>query len=502
MPTEGACRSSGRCWRRSRARRPRFEPRTGTSTQPVPRRRSWPARSVSPRRRMATEPRTVADVARALRARETSSEAITEQCLERIAERDPSLNAFITVLGDEARAQAREADREIQAGRHRGPLHGVPISLKDLIDLRGTPTTAASRVRLHHVAASDALVTARLREAGAVFIGKTNLHEFALGTTNEDSAFGAVRHPLDPTRSPGGSSGGSAASVLAEMAYASIGTDTGGSIRIPSAACGLVGLKPGFGEIPTDGVVPLSTTLDHVGPIGRSAEDAAILFDVLRGAAPAVRIAAKRPGVRLGVLRGYFTALLDPQVASAFERACGRLRDEGHTLEDVDIPHASDIAPAYLHIVLSEAAAYHAMTLENRGGDYTTNVRLRLEMGRYILAEDYARALRGRDVLTREVGAVLNGRDGLLLPSLPVPAPKLGLAMVPVGGSEEPVRNITLRLTQLFNLTGHPAITLPCGRTTDGLPIGTQLVGHHNRTADMLDVARSVEPYLGPGTSC
>ena len=301
---------------------------------------------------MATEPRTIAEVARALRARHTTSEAVTERCLERIAERNPALNAFITVLGDEARAQAREADREMQTGRHRGPLHGVPISLKDLIDLRGMRTTAASRVRQHHIAASDALVTARLREAGAVFVGKTNLHEFALGTTNEDSAFGAVRHPLDPGRSPGGSSGGSAASVLGEMAYASIGTDTGGSIRIPSAACGLVGLKPGFGEIPTDGIVPLSTTLDHVGPICRSAEDAAILYDVLRGAAPGARAAAARTGMRLGVLRGYFTALLDPQVALAFERACGRLRDEGVALEEIDIPHASDIAPAYLHIVL------------------------------------------------------------------------------------------------------------------------------------------------------
>ncbi len=450
---------------------------------------------------MATEPRTVAEVARALRARDTTSEAITERCLARIAERNSSLNAFITILADDARTQAREADRERRSGHDRGPLHGVPVSLKDLIDLRGTRTTAASRVRQDHMAASDALVTARLREAGAVFIGKTNLHEFALGTTNEDSAFGAVRHPLDPGRSPGGSSGGSAASVLAEMAYASIGTDTGGSIRIPSAACGLVGLKPGFGEIPLDGVVPLSTTLDHAGPICRSVEDAAIVYDVLRGAAPAVHAARTGP-MTLGVLRGYFTALLDPQVASAFEHACGRLKDAGMTLEDVEIPHASDIAPAYLHIALAEAAAYHAKTLESRAGDYTPNVRLRLEMGRYILAEDYVRALHARDVLTRETNTALRGRDGLLLPSMPVPATKLGAATVRVGGSEEPVRSITLRLTQLFNLTGHPAITLPCGRTSEGLPIGAQIAGHHGGTTALLDVALAFERYLGPGTAC
>ncbi|MBI4265145.1 MAG: amidase [Acidobacteria bacterium] len=451
---------------------------------------------------MPAEPRTIAEIARALESGKTTSEAITEQCLDRIAERNPSLNAFITVLADEARAQAREADREMRAGRRRGPLHGVPISLKDLFDLRGTATTAASRVRRGHVARADAPAVSRLRAAGAVFVGKTNLHEFALGTTNEESAFGPARHPLDPKRSPGGSSGGSAASVLAGMAYASLGSDTGGSIRIPSAACGLVGLKPAFGEVSTEGVVPLSTTLDHVGPICRSVEDASILYSILRGFAPSPRAPQEAPrGLTLGVLRGYFTAVLDPQVAAAFDSACARLQRQGVRLDDVDIPHASDIAPIYLHIVLSEAAVYHAMTLETRPDDYTPNVRLRLEMGRYILAEDYGRALRGREVLTREVDAALEGRDGLLLPALAVPATKLGASDVRVGASEEPVRNITLRLTQLFNLTGHPALTMPCGVTTEGLPVGAQLVGHRPRTPPMLDVAGAIEPYCGPGTS-
>src|SRR6185503_17702214 len=191
----------------------------------------------------------------------------TEQCLAVIRDRNPSLNAFITVFADSARDEARRADDEIAAGRYRGPLHGVPISLKDLIDVEGTPTTAASRVRDGHIANADAPIVTRLREAGAVLIGKNNLHEFALGTTNEDSAFGPARHPLDPARSPGGSSGGSAVSLASGMALASIGTDTGGSIRIPAAACGTVGLKPTWGELPADGVVPLSRTLDHVGPL-------------------------------------------------------------------------------------------------------------------------------------------------------------------------------------------------------------------------------------------
>src|SRR5258705_11242778 len=228
---------------------------------------------------MAVDAHTIAELSRALNTRETTAEAVVERCRQRIAERNATLSAFITVFGSEARQQAGEADREMAAGRRLGPLHGVPISLKDLFDVRGTATTAASRVREHHVADADAPSVAALREAGAIIVGKTNLHEFAFGTTNEDSAFGPARHPHDPNRSPGGSSGGSAASVADGMCFASMGTDTGGSIRIPSAVCGLVGLKPAVGELSTEGVVPLSGTVDHIGPICRSVEDAAILYD-------------------------------------------------------------------------------------------------------------------------------------------------------------------------------------------------------------------------------
>ena len=430
-----------------------------------------------------------------MRGHETSAETVATECLDRIAQRNPAINAYITVLADQALAQARQADVELARGHDRGPLHGVPISLKDIIDLRGVPTTAASRVRDGHVAQDDAPVVARLRQAGAVILGKTNLHEFALGTTNEDSAFGPVRHPLDPNRSPGGSSGGSAASVLDGMAYASVGTDTGGSIRIPSTACGLVGLKPTLGEIPVEGVVPLSSTMDHVGPLCRSVEDAGLLYDVLRGSSQ-TREPREARGLRVGVLRGYFTSLLDPQVAAAFEAACKALIDAGASLEEVPIPHAGDIAPIYLHIVLAEAAAFHAKTLDSHGDDYTVNVRLRLEMGRYILAEDYVRALRGRDVLIAQVDEALRGRDVLVLPTQPVPAVRLGAAMIKIGSVEEPVRNLTLRLTQLFNVTGHPALTLPCGRSTDGLPIGVQVVGRRNQTGGLLSAASAIESLL------
>ena len=447
---------------------------------------------------MSAEPRTLAEVGRLVASKALTSEAVTERCLERITEQNRTLNAFVSVLDDDAVAQAKKADQEIAAGRYRGPLHGIPISLKDIIDLRNAPTTAASRVRDGHIARRDATVVGRLREAGAIFIGKTNLHEFALGTTNEDSAYGPVLHPLDSTRSPGGSSGGSAASVLAGMAYASIGTDTGGSIRIPSSACGLVGLKATIGELPTDGIVPLSETLDHVGPMCLSVEDTALLYGVLRGISNPEPLASRDVrGMRFGIPRAYFLDLLDAQVAARFDEACERLRTAGAILDDVMIRHTKEIGTIYVHIALAEAAAYHAATLDSRPQDYTENVRLRLEMGRYILAEDYVRAQRGRHALTREVREALGGRDGLLLPSMPVPATRLGVPTLSIGGTEETVRNITLRLTQLFNITGHPAISLPCGRTDEGLPVGLQIVGTRNRTPELLQVAASLERTLG-----
>jgi aspartyl-tRNA(Asn)/glutamyl-tRNA(Gln) amidotransferase subunit A len=384
--------------------------------------------------------------------------------------------------------------------------------LKDLFDVRGAATTAASRVRHGHIADRDAAAVTALRHAGAVIVGKTNLHEFAFGTTNEDSAFGAARHPIDPSRSPGGSSGGSAAAVADGMCFASMGTDTGGSIRIPAAVCGLVGLKPTCGELSIEGVVPLSPTLDHIGPICRSVEDAAIIYHALRGNRQSADRAADSRSLKLAIPRHYFLSMLDPQVAAAFETACERLRESGATLTDVSIPHAGDIGAVYLHIVLPEAAAYHATALERRPEDYTANVRLRLEMGRYILAEDYARAFAGRALIKREVDAALEGVDGLFLPALAIPAPKIGVPTVRIGGTEEPVRNVMLRCTQAFNVSGHPAIALPCGATTEGLPIGAQIVGAYGDTARLLGVATAVEAaltapvaatetYRGPGRS-
>ena len=443
---------------------------------------------------------TIEQFGRRLRARELTAVRVTDECLRRIEADNPRLNAFIRVMGDEAMRQAREADQELAAGNDRGPLHGVPISIKDLFDIRGIPTTAASRVREGHVAERDAATIAHLRQAGAVFIGKTNLHEFAFGTTNEDSAFGPARNPHDPTRSPGGSSGGSAASVAAGMALATIGTDTGGSIRIPAAACGIVGLKPSLGEVSTDGVVPLSRTFDHVGPLTQSVTDACLVYHALLGDASA-QPPAPMPihGLRLAVPRKYFCDLLDEEVRARFEEALERLRTGGAHIDEIEIPHAADIAPVYLHIVLADAAAYHATALETMPEKYTAPVRIRLEMGRYVLGEDYVRALAGRARLTREVDAALAQHDALILPTLPIPAPAIGANTVQIGATAEPVRNLMLRLTQPFNVTGHPAISMPSGQNTDGLPCAVQLVGGRMQTDALLKVALACEGQIaGP----
>ena len=440
---------------------------------------------------------TIEQFGRRLRARSLSALEVTNACLARIEADDSTLNAFIRVMTDEARRQAAEADAEIAAGRDRGPLHGVPVSVKDLFDLAGTPTTAASRLREGHVAASDAPVVARLRRGGAVLIGKTNMDEFAYGTTSESSALGVVRNPHDPARSPGGSSGGSAVSVAAGMALASLGSDTGGSIRIPAAACGIVGLKPTLDEIPTDGVVPLSRTLDHVGPFARTVGDTWLVYQALVNSTD-VAVLSRRAltGVRLGLPRRYFCELLDPHVRASLERAVATLERHGVRVEEVDIPHASSTPAVYVHIHAPEGSEYHARTIDAAPDRYTRTVRMRLEMGRYVLAEDHVRALQAREALRREVDEALADCDALVLPTLPIPAPPIGAESVIVDNRSEPVRALMLRLTQLFNVTGHPAITVPNGTTPQGLPCGLQLVGRRSETAALLQVAGACEVGL------
>jgi aspartyl-tRNA(Asn)/glutamyl-tRNA(Gln) amidotransferase subunit A len=283
------------------------------------------------------------------------------------------------------------------------------------------------------------------------------------------------------------------------MALATLGTDTGGSIRIPAAICGTVGLKPTYGELPSDGLVPLSRTLDHVGPLTSTVSDAWHVFHAIRGDTvlrPLVPSAVRH--LRFGVPRKYFCDLLDPDVRRSFEAAIATVRASGATIHDVEIPNARFIATVYVHIVFGDAAPYHAAALETMPERYTPPVRMRLEMARYVLAEDYTRALEGREVLRHEVDAALSGYDALMLPTVPIPAFKIGTASIELDGSKEPIRNVTLRLTQLFNITGHPAISLPCGNTAEGFPCGLQLVGTRGQTDQLLHVAAGVERVVTP----
>jgi aspartyl-tRNA(Asn)/glutamyl-tRNA(Gln) amidotransferase subunit A len=418
--------------------------------------------------------------------------------LARITQMNPTLNAFITVFEGEAMEQARALDAELREGRSRGPLHGRTISVKDLIDVKGFPTTAASRVRDGHVAHADASLVTRLRDAGAVLIGKTNLHEFALGTTSDESAFGPVHNPHDPSRSPGGSSGGSGAAVAAGLGWASIGSDTGGSIRIPASACGVVGLKPTFGEISLVGVVPLSVSLDHVGPLAQTVSDAWAIYDAL--------IAIPRPSpapraietVRIGTLGGYFLDKLDSGVRASFTEALGRLQQAGASIVEVDLARIPDMQTTYVNVALPEAYAFHAEALTRIPGAFSDSVRGRLEMGGRISLEDYVQAQGDRAFMRDAVDRALSACDVLVLPTLPIPPQMIGATEAIIDGRAEPLRPLTLRLTQLFNLTGHPAISLPCGETPDNLPCGFQIVGRRQHTPELLQVALSCEAIVSP----
>ena len=440
---------------------------------------------------------TIAAQSAALASGETTSTDIVTASLSAIEAHGSSTNAFITVNADAALAQARAVDRERAAGLYRGPLHGMPISLKDLIDEAGVVTTAGSRVLRDRVPAASATVVTRLREAGAVLIGRTNLHEFALGTTSEDSAFGPVRNPHDTSRSAGGSSGGSAAAVATGMGLASIGTDTGGSIRIPSAACGVVGLKPSIGDVPTDGFVPMSTSLDHVGPIATSVEDAAWIWMVLSGR-PVTSLAAAAPQhLRLRRLVGYFDEPLDETVRAAFEAAVARLTRSGMQVASERLPDTQRIGETYGQIVLPEAAHWHAHFLDTRAGDYTANIRARIEHGRTFSAVTYLGARARCGTFRASLDAALDKCDALILPTLPMVAPTIGttdVVMNQTTGETLPLRPAMLKHTQLFNLTGHPAISLPV--PSPGLPVGLQIVGRLGQTTRLLEIAASCERVL------
>ncbi|HEY8492029.1 MAG TPA: amidase [Dehalococcoidia bacterium] len=441
---------------------------------------------------------TIRQAADALRRRELSPVDLTEAVLDRVRRLDGVLNAYITVTEEAALAQARAAEREIAAGTYRGPLHGIPLAYKDLFATRGVRTTAGSRLLAGWVPDYDAEAVARLHAAGAVMLGKLNLHEFAYGVTTANPHYGPCRNPWDTTRSPGGSSGGSGAAVAAGLALGALGTDTGGSIRIPAALCGVVGLKPTYGRVSRHGVVPLAWSLDHVGPLARTVEDAALLLAAVAGFDPKDPAAADAPvpdyaaalagdarGLRAGVLGGHFTAGADPEVLAALAAAVQTLEGCGVRTDGAELDHAGDALTAATCIMFSEASAYHERDLRERPEDYGPDVRARLELGELYRATDYLRAQRARTVFVQEVLALLDRFDVLVAPATPVPAP-------PIEGGDPAARLV--QYTSPFNLAGLPAVSVPCGFTAAGLPVGMMLVG---RPFEEATVLRAAAAYQG-----
>ncbi|MEV0977829.1 amidase [Streptomyces sp. NPDC049915] len=429
---------------------------------------------------------TLTAAADAIRTRHLSPVELTDSVLERIAQREPHLQAYVTVAADRARSSARDAERDIAAGRHRGPLHGIPMGLKDLIDVAGSATTASSRVRAGHRAHTDSTVAARLAQAGAVLLGKTHTHEFAYGLTTPQT-----HNAWDTGRVAGGSSGGSAVAVAAGMATFALGTDTGGSIRVPSALNGVVGLKPTYGLLPRHGVTSLSWSLDHVGPITRTAEDAALVLTALAGhdprdlaslSAPAAdyrpRTGTDLTGLRVGVPRTYYFDHVDPETEDAVRRAIDQLRDLGARLVEVEIPMTRYIQATQWGLMVPEATAYHENTLRTVPELYQADVRTLLEAGALITAGDYLRAQRSRTLMRQEWARMLKEVDLIAAPTVPTTAVSAGQETITwADGTVEGVSDAYVRLSSPANITGIPSLSLPVGHDSAGLPIGMQLLG-------------------------
>jgi aspartyl-tRNA(Asn)/glutamyl-tRNA(Gln) amidotransferase subunit A len=443
---------------------------------------------------------TISDLAPGLRRKEISPVEITRVCLDRIEKLDPALNAFITVMAESALAEARQAEAEILRGEWRGPLHGVPVALKDLIDTAGVRTTAASALYKDRVPTQDAEVVRRLRQAGAVIVGKNNLHECAYGGSSLVSYFGDVHNPWDVGRIAGGSSGGSAAAVVAGLAYAAIGTDTAGSIREPAALCGCVGLKATYGRVSSRGVIPLSSSLDHIGPLAGTVADAAVVLQVIAGydsgditsadVPVADYLGALREGakaLRVGVPRAYFFEDLDPEVATAVEHALRGIASLGAEIKEVKLDVPTDRT-----LQLAEAYAFHAENVAKNPELYQAETVRRIRAGEKISAAEYIQRRREFEEGRRSIRAVFADVDVLVTPTIPMPAP----AIADLRADPDALRPAELKLlrnTRPFNVWGLPAISVPCGFTQSGLPIGMQVAGAHWREELVLRVAHAYE---------
>jgi aspartyl-tRNA(Asn)/glutamyl-tRNA(Gln) amidotransferase subunit A len=449
----------------------------------------------------------IAEIAALYRKRKLSPVELTRLMLARIVELDPKLNAYITVTPDQALAQAKKAESELsgrKSQRDRGPLHGIPISLKDNIYTQDIRTTAGSKILGKFIAQHDANVVLQLKEAGAILLGKTNMHEFAYGVTSNNPHFGPVHNPWDLSRIPGGSSGGSAAAVAAGLCYGSIGTDTGGSIRIPAALCGVVGLKPTLGRVSVDGVIPLSPKLDCVGPLARTVHDAALLLEPIlhrvKGE-PNPRLlkktSSKPPKFTLAIPKEFFLDVVSEDVYLLFDEAIRSLRKEGVRFKEISLPLLEETEDAGNQIAWAEATHYHqdAGWFPTRSADYGNDVRSRLEMGTKVSASVYLSALELREKFIQQFHLALqdSGVDALVVPSNPIAAPQIGLEAIRLGDKDHPTRALLLRANRPANLAGVPAITIPCGLTSVGLPVGLQFIGAVTDEHLLLQIAHSFE---------
>jgi aspartyl-tRNA(Asn)/glutamyl-tRNA(Gln) amidotransferase subunit A len=436
---------------------------------------------------------TIVELGEALRLRKISPMELTRACLGRIEQLNPTLNAFITVTAETALEQARLAEEQILCGDWRGPLHGIPIGLKDLIDTAGIPTTAASELYKHRIPIHSAEVVRRLEEAGAVLLGKQNLHEFAYGGSSMISCFGEVHNPRNPAYIAGGSSGGSAAAVGAGLGYGAIGTDTAGSIREPAALCGVVGLKPTYGRVSTKGVVPLSESLDHVGPIAANVADVTVLFQAIasgNGVPPADFLKSwehSRQNLRVGVPRSFFFDDLDPEVAQAVHKALEVLKTLPCDMREISVVPDNDRT-----VQAAESYAFHAASVAKSPELYQPETLRRIKTGEKITPEEYRRRRAELDAVRDSIQGIFETVDVIVTPTTPIPAPTIA-ELKENPDLLRPRELLLLRNTRPFNVWGLPAISIPCGFTSAGLPIGLQIAGVHGRDDVVLEMAYACE---------